>query len=519
MEIPGYRIREELARDTQYVVCRGETHDAAAVLLKLPLSPALHPATIASLRREHELLAALDLPGVPAARAFEPQTGTLVFEDIGARPLKAVLTAGRLSLDEFFEIALGLTATVGELHRRRIIHRNLNPWSVLVEPNTKRTQVFDFSLASRLPQESQPPSPPPLLHGRLGYMSPEQTGRMNRVVDYRTDFYSLGATFYEMVTGRPPFHSEDPLELVHGHIAKAPPAPSEVDPAVPEALSEIVMKLLSKTAEGRYQSAWGLKADLERCAGQWAAKRAIARFPLGERDISDQFTIPQHLYGREGEIRTLLEAFERACGGPASLMLVAGYSGIGKTSLINEVHKPIVGRKGRFLSGKFDQLERSTPYGALLQAFRGLIGQLLTESEERVASLRESLKTALGVNAGVVSAVIPELDLLLGPQPSPPPLPPAESQNRFNYVFESFLGVFARPEHPLVVFLDDLQWADSATLQLLARLLTNPGVSDLFLIGAYRDNEVTADHVLMKALAEIRAYRAAGGQPRPSGRR
>ena len=504
MEIPGYRVQEELARDGQYVVWRGQAADGTAVLLKLPLAPSPHPATIASLRREHELLTTLDMDGIPLARAFEPQSGTLILEDIGASPLKAVLRSRRVTLAEFFPIALDLARTVGELHRRRVIHRSLSPYSVLVDPRTRRTQVFDFSMASRLPQESQPPGPPQLLLGRLAYMSPEQTGRMNRVVDYRTDLYSLGTTFYEMLTGWPPFRADDPLELVHGHIAKAPPAPAEVDPTVPEIVSEIVMKLLAKTAEGRYQSAWGLMADLERCAGPAAAGRAIPRFPLGERDVSDQFTIPQHLYGREEETRLLLEAFERACGGPATLMLVAGYSGIGKTSLVHEVHKPIVRRNGRFLSGKFDQLERNTPYGALLQAFRGLIQQLLAESEEHLAALRERLKEALRVNAGVISAVIPELDLLLGAQPAPPPLPPAESQNRFNYVFENFLSVFARPEHPLVIFLDDLQWADSATLQLLARLLTNPSVRDMFLIGAYRDNEVTPDHALMKVLAEIR---------------
>ncbi len=504
MEIPGYRIREELTRDAQFVVCRAEAADGSAVLLKLSLSPSTEPAAVASLRREREFLEALDLEGIPRVRAFEEQSAALVLEDIGARPLRAALDTSRCELSEFFEIALELAKTVGELHRRRIVHKNLSPESILLDPKTRRTQVHDFSLASRLRQARQPPHPPRLLQGRLAYMSPEQTGRMNRVVDYRTDLYSLGTVFYEMLTRRPPFASEDPLELVHAHIAKAPPFPSKLEPVLPEVLSEIVMKLLAKTAEGRYQSAWGLRADLESCARAWATGGKVKHFPLGERDISDEFTIPQHLYGREKEIRILLEAFERACGGRAALLLVAGYSGIGKTALVNEAHKPIVGRKGRFVWGKFDQLERSTPYGALLQAFRGLVRQVLTESEERIAALRERVKEALGANAGVVSAVIPELDLFLGPQTPPPPLPPAESQNRFNYVFENFLGAFARPEQPLVVFLDDLQWADSATLQLLARLLTNLTIRDLFLIGAYRDNEVTPDHPLLKVVAEIR---------------
>ena len=500
MEAPGYRICDEVARDTLFVVCRGETHDGFPVLLKLPLSPS--PAAIASLRREHELLSALDLDGVPRPRAFEPQ-GALILEDIGATSLRAMLRTGPLALADFVWIAPEMARTLGELHRRRLIHKNLSPESVLVETMGRRVQLVDFSLASRLPQETQPASPPQLLPGRLGYMSPEQTGRMNRVVDYRTDLYSLGVILYEMLTGRPPYRSDDALELVHGHIAKAAPAPRELVPAVPEVLSEIVMKLLAKTPERRYQSAWGLRADLERCAGDWAAHGAAASFPLGDQDVPDAFTIPQQLYGREAEIRVLLQAFERACAGRAALLLVAGYSGIGKTSLVNEVHKPIVRLKGRFVSGKFDELDRATPYGALLQALRGLVRQVLAESEPRIKALRERLGLALGPNAGVVAAVIPELERLLGPQPPAPPLSPAEAQNRFNYVFESFLSVFARPEHPLVVFLDDLQWADSATTQLLARLLTNPAVRDLFVIGAYRDNDVTPDHPLLKAVAEM----------------
>jgi predicted ATPase/transcriptional regulator with GAF, ATPase, and Fis domain len=503
MEVLGYRIRDELERDAHYVVCRGETHASVPVLLKVPLSQSLQPTTIASLRREHELLSALDLDGVPRPLAFEPQ-GALVLEDIGASSLRAVLRPGPATLDDFFWIALELARTLGELHRRRLIHKNLSPESVLVEPKSRRVQVFDFSLASRLPQETQAARPPQLLPGRLSYMSPEQTGRMNRVVDYRSDLYSLGALLYEMLIGRPPYQSDDPLELVHGHIAKMAPAPAELSPGVPGALSEIVMKLLSKAPERRYQSAWGLRADLERCAKEWAAKGAIARFAPGEQDVPDAFTIPQRLYGREAETRVLLAAFERACAGRAALLLVAGYSGVGKTSLVNEVHEPIVRLKGRFVSGKFDQLDRSTPYGALLQALRGLVRQVLAESEPRIAALRERLALALGLNAGVVAAVIPELELLLGPQPPASPLSPAEAQNRFDYVFESFLSVFARPEHPLVVFLDDLQWADSATTQLLARLLTNPALRDLLVIGAYRDNEVPADHPLLKVLAQMK---------------
>jgi predicted ATPase/transcriptional regulator with GAF, ATPase, and Fis domain len=512
METHGYPIRNELARDGPFVLYRCEGTAGASVLVKVPGTPAPHSTAVASLRREHELLAALEIDGLPRGLGFEVQEGALVLEDRGGVPLASLLTAGPLPLGDFFRIAGQLAATIGELHRRGIIHRNLNPLGILVEPATLRTEIIDLSQASRLAPEAQPAGLPQLPAANLSYVSPEQTGRMNRVVDYRSDFYSLGTILHEMLTGRPPFSSPDPLELVHSHVARAPLTPTEVDPGVPEAVSDIVSKLLAKTAEARYQSAWGLKADLDRCASRFREEAAIARFPLGEEDFSDRFTIPQRLYGREREKATLLDAFERAGRGKNALILVSGYSGIGKTSLVHEVHKPMVGRRGRFVSGKFDQLERSTPYSAVLQAFRGLVRQVLAESERETSSLRERLLEALGVNAAVVSAVIPELHLLLGPKPPPAPLPASESQNRFNLALESFLSVLARAEHPLVVFLDDLQWADSASLQLLARLLTSQTVHHLFLIGAYRDNEMTLDHPLMKTLAEIRGTGAEIGE-------
>jgi predicted ATPase/transcriptional regulator with GAF, ATPase, and Fis domain len=506
--IPGYRALEEIGGDGLHRLHRGvQTSDGALVLLKIPVAPS--PVSISLLQREHDILSALRIEGVPAARAFHVESGTLVFDDGGGHPLHLLLSAGRMEFGLFIEAARGLASTLAELHRRRVIHRNLSPYSILIDARTGRTDLIDFSIASRLPQDSQAPHPPRLLQGRLAYISPEQTGRMNRHVDYRSDLYSLGITFYQMLTGRLPFEGDDPLEIVHGHIAKMPPPPSEIEPSIPRPVSEIVMRLLAKAAEDRYQSAAGLRVDLEACAAQWARSGHVAPFRLGERDLSDRFTIPQHLYGREGEVRDLLEAFERAASGPSTLMLVSGYSGIGKTSLVREVHKPIVKRRGRFTSGKFDQLERSQPYGAVLQAFRALLNQILAESEDQIASFRTRLREALDASAGVVAAVIPELEILLGPQPPVPELGPAESQNRFNYAFQSFLGAMASPDQPLVVFLDDLQWADPATLKLLALLLTTPSVRNLFLIGAYRENEVGPGHPLARLLAEMRGAGAA----------
>jgi predicted ATPase len=336
-------------------------------------------------------------------------------------------------------------------------------------------------------------------------MSPEQTGRMNRGVDYRTDFYSLGATFYELLTGLLPFRSNDPLELVHSHIARVPPSPSAIAPGIPGALSSIVMKLLAKTAEERYQSAAGVREDLEICARAWKATGEVPPIILGERDVSDRFLISQRLYGRDHDVSALVEAFEQCCGGPARMTLVAGYSGIGKTSLIRELYAPIVRERAYFISGKFDQVARNIPYGALVQAFRELVQYLLTESDEQIALWRARVGEALGPNGGVIAEVIPEIELILGKQPPPLPLEPTEAQNRFRLVFQNFLAAVAQREHPLVVFLDDLQWADAATLDLLAPLLTGADIRSVFLIGAYRDNEVDAGHPLARTLGALEA--------------
>jgi predicted ATPase/transcriptional regulator with GAF, ATPase, and Fis domain len=509
MVIPGYRIHEEVVGDEFAILYRAEREGGGApVLLKRPLASPPSAAAMAVLRREHDLLRSLQIEGVPRPLAFEAAHATLVLEDRGGTLLHQCLGKGGLAAEVVIALARRLAATLAAIHRQGIVHRSLSPFSILVDPGGLAVQVLDFGGASRLPQEPQPLRPPHRLAGRIAYISPEQTGRMNRVVGYRTDLYSLGVTLYHALTGSPPFRSEDPLELVHGHIAVIPFAPSEVDPKVPRPLSAIVMKLLAKTAEDRYQSASGLQADLELC-DERHARGVLFDFPLGGRDVSDRFTIPQRLYGREEETETLLSAFERAGPGRARLMLVSGYSGVGKTSLVQEVHKPIVRQRGRFLAGKFEQLDRNVPYGAIVQAFRGFVQQVLGESDQAIAALRERLLETLGANAGVMTAVIPELTRLIGPQAPGPQLGPAESQNRFNYVFQDFLGVFARPEQPLVIFLDDLQWADAATLQLIGVLLTSPVVRHLFVIGAYRDNEVSPDHALIKALEEMRAAGAA----------
>ena len=355
-------------------------------------------------------------------------------------------------------------------------------------------------------------------------MSPEQTGRMNRALDYRTDFYSLGVTFYELLTGTLPFETTDPLELVHCHIAKQPLPPKKVreqNPPlspprrgirgireeIPQALSNIVMKLMAKTVEERYQSAWGIKADLEACLNQLQTKGKISEFSLGTEDISDKFHIPQKLYGREVEVETLLAAFDRVADNPQSqieMMLVAGYSGIGKSSLVAEIHKPNTRLRGYFTEGKFDQFQRNIPYSAIVSAFKGLIQQLLTESSSKLAQWREKLLAAVGSNGQVIIDVIPEVELIVGKQAPVPELGSTESQNRFNRVFSQFIRAFCTKKHPLVIFLDDLQWADSATLKLIELMMTDNETQYLFLIGAYRDNEVSPTHPLTIALEGLK---------------
>jgi predicted ATPase/tRNA A-37 threonylcarbamoyl transferase component Bud32 len=505
MRIPGYEVIQELARSDWYSLNRAQRKDdRASVLLKIPIRNTPTAVELDLLKREFEILQEISVSGVPRAIEFQRDCGFMVIEDFGGIPLRSLLVRQRFSLENFFHVGIQLCMILAELHRRNIIHKGINSQSIFVHAETYEVQIVDFGLASHTSVETNQLVSPHLFNDALPYISPEQTGRMNRSIDYRTDFYSLGVTFYEILTGVCPFRFDDWLELIHWHIARTPTLPSEINTEVPETVSQIVIKLLSKTAEQRYQSALGLKEDLGRCAQEWAAHRKIDSFPLGQRDVSDQFLVSQKLYGRDHEVEEMLVAFERVCEGPTAMMLVAGYSGIGKTSLIHELYKPIVRERGYFISGKFDQIGR-IPYGAFIQAFRALCRQLLAEGEQQLTLWRARLSEALGVNGGVIAQVIPEIELIIGPQPPAPPLAPTEAQNRFRLVFQNFVSAIACKEHPLVIFLDDLQWADSATLGLLHPLLTSRDIQYLFLIGAYRDNEVDATHSLSRVFANLEA--------------
>lgn len=502
----GYRIDQEIFQGRGSIIHRGKAPDGAPIILKVLAQAYPRPSQIAWFRREHDILSRLDSPAVvrPLAVGFDQLRWGLVLEDVGGESLERLVKSRRLSLPEVIVIGIQVCAALEHAHGRNVIHKDVNPANIVVNPSTHRAQLIDFGIATVLSRETPPLRNPEVLEGTLAYMSPEQTGRMNRAVDYRTDLYSLGATLYELITGQLPFPVADAMELVHAHIALPPRPPSELRPEAAGALSDIVLKLMSKNAEDRYSSAASLRADLEECQRRWKASERVAPFPLDTHRDRVAFQLPQKLYGREAEGRKLLEAFDRVAKGATELLLVSGYSGIGKSALVHEIYRPVTRDRGYFVAGKFDQLQREVPYASIVHALRSLIEQWLTESPERVAAWRAALAGALGANARVLADVLPELTLLLGEAPPVPELGPAEAQIRFHRVLDAFLRVVARPEHPLVLFLDDLQWVDTASLQLLVQALLAPDRGHLFVIGAYRDNEVGPAHPLLRALDEIR---------------
>ncbi|NEQ35536.1 MAG: AAA family ATPase [Okeania sp. SIO3I5] len=459
-------------------------------------------------KQEYYLTCQLKSPGI--IKAYDllewQRSYVIVLEDFEGISLQEFLQGReKLTLKEFLFLAIAIVESLGEIHNQHIIHKDINPANIVFNPQTQELKIIDFGISTQLSRENPTLKNPNVLEGTLAYISPEQTGRMNRSLDYRTDFYSLGVTFYEMLTKQLPFTTEDALELVHSHIAKKPILPSEIDSSIPWIISQIIMKLMAKNAEERYQSAWGLKADLENCSEQLELVGNIEVFPLATQDISERFSIPQKLYGREAEIATLLSTFERvAKSGKVELMMVAGYSGIGKSSLVQELYKPITARRGYFISGKFDQFQRNIPYSAIVSAFGGLIRQLLGETKAGLGIWREKLLKALGNNGQVIIDVIPEVELIIGKQPPVPILGANETQNRFNLVISNFIYAFCTEEHPLTLFLDDLQWVDLATLKLMERMLVEKQTEYLLLLGAYRDNEVNVGHSLAISLEKLR---------------
>ncbi|MFN6562859.1 MAG: AAA family ATPase [Nostoc sp. ChiSLP01] len=518
VKIASYEIVEQLysgSRTQVYRAVRECVGDACGghrqpVVIKLLKREYPTLGELVQFRNQYAIAKNLDIPGIIKPYSLEPYHNgyALVMEDFGGISLRQFTCSKPLTLQEFLPIALQLLDTLHQLHQQRVIHKDIKPANILIHPDTKQVKLIDFSIASLLPRETQEIQSINGLEGTLAYLSPEQTGRMNRGIDYRSDFYSLGVTFFELLSGQLPFTSDEPMELVHSHIAKQPNSICDLNPEMPLMLGEIICKLMAKNAENRYQSALGLKYDLERCYQEWQATGKHTWFDLGQQDISDRFLIREKLYGREQEVQTLLQAFGRVANGAAELMLVAGFSGIGKTAVVNEVHKPIVRWSGYFIKGKYDQFNRNIPLSAFVRAFCDLMTQLLAESDSQLQQWRDKILSALGESGQVIIDVIPELELIIGKQPPAPELSGAAAQNRFNLLFVKFIQVFSTREHPLVVFLDDLQWADSASLNLLKLLIDETSKGYLFVIGAYRDNEVFAAHPLMLTLDEIKKVAA-----------
>ncbi|MDB9515329.1 AAA family ATPase [Kamptonema animale CS-326] len=509
IQIPNYQVIETVYSGSRTLVYRGiRTHDQLPVIIKLLKNDYPSFSELVQFRNQYTITKNLNSPPIVQTYSLEQyQNGyALVMEDFGGISLHEWAIKGKntLSLTEFLQIAIALCNALDILYQERIIHKDIKPSNILINSVTKQVKLIDFSIASLLPRETQEIQNPNVLEGTLAYLSPEQTGRMNRGIDYRSDFYSLGVTFYELLTGQLPFPTNDPMELVHCHIAKQPPSACDLRSDIPLMLGEIIRKLMAKNAEDRYQSAIGLKHDLLKCQQESQATGNYTWFELGERDFSDRFAIPEKLYGREREVQTLLETFGRVANGAFELMLVAGFSGIGKTAVINEIHKPIVRWNGYFIKGKYDQFNRNIPFSAFVQAFRDLMGQLLSESDEQLQAWKNKILLALGQNGQVLIEVIPELEQIIGKQPPVPELSSSAAQNRFNLLFQKFIGLFATSEHPLTIFLDDLQWADSASLSSIELLMSEGDRGYLFIIGAYRDNEVFPAHSLMLTLEEIK---------------
>ena len=506
-DIPGYNVVSKVYEGVSSVVYRAcRAQDGAPVILKVLRDECRDAHGIARFKTEYEITRAVQGAQVVQAIALEHHNHSLilVLQDSGGESLAALLRRRRFTLSEVLSIGIQIASGLADIHAANVMHKDINPANIVYNTDSGALNIIDFSHSTQLQRETTQNINPNTLEGSLPYMSPEQTGRMNRTLDFRTDYYSFGVTLHELLTHKRPFENTDPLELIHCHIAREPRPLHAVDTGIPLVLSRIVSKLMSKTAEERYQSAWGIVADLQNCLTQLQTNGQVADFELGREDIPDRFHIPEKLYGREQEIDTLLSAFERTARGAKECMLIAGYSGIGKTSLVREIYKPITQTSGFMIAGKFDQFQGAVPFSAVAEAFGKLLRQVMTEEESRLAQWRERLLNALEPHAQVVIDIVPELEHIIGPQPPVPDCGPEEALNRARSTLKSFIRLFCRPEHPLVIFLDDLQWVDPASLKLIEMILAADDIGHLLLIASYRDNEVSAGHPFALTLEELR---------------
>ncbi|MCB9779192.1 MAG: AAA family ATPase [Alphaproteobacteria bacterium] len=513
MAFQGFSGVELLHQGGQALVFRARREaDGRAVVLKALRGPYPAADALQRFRREAEITARVQGPGVAVLLESHVDGAEpfLVLEDFGARSVADHLRdRGPLPPELALHLALQALAALARVHDLLVVHKDINPSNMVWNPDADRLELIDFGIASTVSRQRPSLASPSILRGTLPYIAPEQTGRMNRSVDYRSDYYALGASLFELLTGRPPFVGDDPLELVHAHVTRPPPDPRALVPSLPEDLSAVVVELLQKSADQRYQSAFGLRHDLERCRASLRGERAGRSFLLRRQDRPSRVQQPGQLYGRAGEIAALEGALRRVAGGTRELVLVEGAAGVGKTALIHELHRPMVETGGVFVSGKFDQFRRGLPYASLADAFGQLCMGLMTASPVEIAGWRQRLQGALGDSAQALVDLVPELGLLLGPQPPAPEVPPAEAEQRLHLLFRRFARTLASDGQALVLFVDDLQWADLPTIRLFTHLATDPATSHLLLVGAWRSEEVGPAHPLTHALAQLRE----GGVP------
>ncbi|WP_134683683.1 AAA family ATPase [Brevibacillus migulae] len=506
LDLHGYRLSEMIAKNRSTIVYRGvRAEDNQPVILKMLKEEHVTIESVATLRNEYNILQSIHSAAVVKTVDFlnRGRETVLVTEDCGGVSLDIFLKMEGLTIRDLILICIRIVECIEEVHKHRIIHKDIQPANILIHPLTREVRLIDFGLATRLQPGHHGMKTVRELESGSSYMSPEQTGRMNRSLDYRTDFYSFGATAYEMLTGHPPFRAVDLLELVHAIMAVQPVSVIESNPQVPYALSAIIMKCLAKNAEDRYHSVSGLLADLQQCRLEMEETGTIQPFLLAQHDLSDRLHIPQKLYGRDHELAVLAETYQQVCNGKTRLVLIHGQAGVGKSALVQEFQKTLWPSRGRFISGKFDQYKQNIPYMSLIQAFQGLIRQLLAESKEELDVWRTLIREAVQGLGQVIVDVIPQLEMIIGIQPPAPELPPVEAKNRFQMVMQRFVRALARPDHPLILFLDDLQWADHATLQLVQQLITDMHVRHLLVIGAYRSDEVGSAHPLVLMQREL----------------
>jgi len=506
-KLDGYTFEEKIYENSNSVIYKAISNDRKTpVIIKMPSKEKPTLKDEARFQLQYEVVSDFNYDGIIKMYDLLKVNNIpiIIMEYFKGSSLNKTISKRAVSLEEFLNIAIKITDTIGEIHRKNVIHMDINPGNILWNKEMQALKIIDFSISSRLSHDSQEIIVPKGLEGSVEYISPEQTGRMNRTIDYRTDYYSLGITLYELITRVKPFETDDVLEMIHSHIARVPKSPHEKNPSIPRSISDIIMKLIQKNAEDRYQSSFGINYDLRKALKDLKENGEISDFVVAQKDISKKIEIPQKLYGRENEIKTLLKGFNMVCAdGNSRMLMVSGFSGIGKSALVHEIYKPIVDKRGFFISGKVEQFSGNIPYLPIIKAFGEFIRQILSKNEEQLSIWKNKILDAVGNNGQVIVNVIPQLEVIIGKQPEIPELEPVSAQNRFNMVFQNFVKALATKEHPLVVFIDDLQWADSSTSKMIELFMTYTDIKNIYFICAYRDNEINNNNSLLMLLNGI----------------